>query len=438
MTLSSADSRTAPIGSALHPLLEQLFAAWERDSLSWCVLRLPANTFAPDSDIDLLIDSADLEAATVTAEHHGFVRLPGRRHGVHLVTYDPQRSIWLWLHCVCELSFGPDQSVRAEATSSLLARRLSGPPPQLSQNDEFWITLAHCLLDRQKVATKHRERLARLANQSTADSVTALGLKGLLPNGVESNDLLLAARLGDWDTVERLIPGLIQAASRQGRPDLLHRVARRGGGLLSEVRQVWRSRGISVALLGPDGAGKSTLSSGIEHSFVFPVRQVYMGLTGGMLRHVDRVRVPGVVRVGRLAVIWYRYLLAQYHVARGRVVVFDRYIYDADVPTPRPLSLLARAGRWIDGRCCPAPDLIFLLDAPGEVMHQRKPSYTPEMIENWRQHFLKLRQRLPRIQVIDSTRSVGEVRTHATVLMWQEYVGRWARLNEHRDRSPSS
>jgi thymidylate kinase len=187
-----------------------------------------------------------------------------------------------------------------------------------------------------------------------------------------------------------------------------------------------------VALLGPDGAGKSTLASGIEDSFVFPVRQMYMGLTGGMLRQVDRLRVPGVVRAGRLAVIWYRYLLAQYHVARGRLVVFDRYIYDADVPTPHRLGLLARAGRWMDGRCCPAPDLILLLDAPGELMHQRKPSYTPEMIEDWRQHFLRLRHRLPGIEVIDSTRSTGEVRTQATVLLWREYVRRWARSNGSR------
>jgi thymidylate kinase len=330
------------------------------------------------------------------------------------------------------LGFGPAQVLRGDATSSLLARRLAGSPPRLSENDEFWITLAHCLLDRRKVPTKHRERLTRLATHSTADSVIGVGLEGILPKSIRSGDLLLAARLGNWDTLERLVPGLVEAASRLDRQNLPQRIAQRAGALLSAVRGARQSRGISVALLGPDGAGKSTLASGIEDSFVFPVRQVYMGLTGGMLRQVDRLRVPGVVRAGRLAVIWYRYLLAQYHVARGRLVVFDRYIYDADVPTPHRLGLLARAGRWMDGRCCPAPDLILLLDAPGELMHQRKPSYTPEMIEDWRQHFLRLRLRLPGIEVIDSTRSTGEVRTQATVLLWREYVRRWARSNGSR------
>jgi thymidylate kinase len=152
-----------------------------------------------------------------------------------------------------------------------------------------------------------------------------------------------------------------------------------------------------------------------------------MGLTGGMLRQVDRIRVPGLVRLARLAVIWGRYFLAQYHLFRGRLVVFDRYIYDAAVPTPYPLSLANRVGRWIDGHSCPAPDVILLLDAPGEMMHQRKPSYTPEMIENWRQHFLGLERRFPQLEVIDTTKGATEVLNQAMDRLWREYIRRWQR-----------
>jgi thymidylate kinase len=180
-----------------------------------------------------------------------------------------------------------------------------------------------------------------------------------------------------------------------------------------------------VALLGPDGAGKSTLANGIEQSFVFPVRQVYMGLTGGMLRHVDRLRIPGVVRVGRLLVIWARYFRAQYHMARGRLVVFDRYIYDAEVPTPHPLGPADRLGRWIDGRACPAPDLILVLDAPGAVMHQRKGEYDPVMLEEWRQRFRSLQRRLPRVELIDTTRDIGAVRAEVVGRLWHCYAVRW-------------
>jgi thymidylate kinase len=135
-----------------------------------------------------------------------------------------------------------------------------------------------------------------------------------------------------------------------------------------------------------------------------------------------------------MAVIWSRYFLARYHVARGRLVVFDRYVYDADVPTPYPLGLAGRVGRWIDGRCCPAPDLVLLLDAPGEVMYRRKPSYTPEMLESWRQHFLRVRQRVSCAEVLDTTRGVDEVRNQATAHVWRQYTRRWRRVGPPGER----
>ena len=43
----------------------------------------------------------------------------------------------------------------------------------------------------------------------------------------------------------------------------------------------WPRRGPSVAVLGPDGAGKSTLTRGIADAFGLPARVVYMGLWQG-------------------------------------------------------------------------------------------------------------------------------------------------------------
>src|SRR5947208_14851621 len=75
----------------------------------------------------------------------------------------------------------------------------------------------------------------------------------------------------------------------------------RSSRLMDKLWDLRRRRGLSIALLGPDGAGKSTLAMGIQHSFVFPVRLVYMGLTGGLLRHIARLHVPGLVflEIGR-------------------------------------------------------------------------------------------------------------------------------------------
>ena len=126
-------------------------------------------------------------------------------------------------------------------------------------------------------------------------------------------------------------------------------------------------------------------------------------------------------------VLWSRYAKAQYHQLRGRLVVFDRYTYDAAVPTPHALSWLGRAYRRIDGHACPAPDLVLLLDAPGAVMHARKGEYDPEILENWRQHFLALRGCVRQLQVVDATRPVAAVRADAIDRIWRCYAARWQR-----------
>jgi thymidylate kinase len=188
----------------------------------------------------------------------------------------------------------------------------------------------------------------------------------------------------------------------------------------------WLRRGLRVALLGPDGAGKSTLASGLESTVPLPMAQVYMGLTGGWLRRVDKLRIPGVVRVGRLLVIWGRFLRGLGLSAAGRLVIFDRYIYDAEVPTPYPIGPAARLARWIDGHACPGPDVTILLDAPGEVMFQRKGEYDGATLEHWRQRFLGVRRRVPDLEVVDTTQSADAVLRDVSGRIWRSYARRWA------------
>jgi thymidylate kinase len=197
------------------------------------------------------------------------------------------------------------------------------------------------------------------------------------------------------------------------------------GSLPTRLRGWWLRRGVRVALLGPDGAGKSTLAGGLEATVPLPMAQVYMGLTGGWLRRVDKLRIPGVVRVGRLLVIWGRYLRGLALAGAGKLVIFDRYIYDAEVPTPYHLGPAARLARWIDGHACPGPDVTILLDAPGEVMFRRKGEYDGATLEHWRQRFLGVRRRVPHLEVVDTTRSADEVLRDVTARIWRRYAHRW-------------
>ena len=252
------------------------------------------------------------------------------------------------------------------------------------------------------------------------------------PPGWSPAVLIGAARTGDWDRLERLAPTLkAQWKRRQsGRARWLMLRATR---VIAGLRPFawYRRRGLSVALLGPDGAGKSTLAEGIQRSCVFPVRRIYMGLTGGALPWVDRLLVPGLVQLGRMSVIWSRYLRGLYHQARGRLVVFDRYIYDAMVPHPERLNWYRRVTRWLDGHTCPAPDLVLVLSAPGALMHARKGEYTAEMLEDWRRHFLALRQWLPQVELVSTVGPAEEVCADVMGRLWRRYAARWSA----RDRS---
>ena len=68
-------------------------------------------------------------------------------------------------------------------------------------------------------------------------------------------------------------------------------------------------RGVSVTLLAPDGAGKSTLADLIQESFYFPVSKLYMGLYQKGKEAKHRTSIPGVGLSKRLIRIWFHYII---------------------------------------------------------------------------------------------------------------------------------
>jgi len=419
-------SRANPV--ITHPISTAVLTELTQRQVRWALLRSPADlTMSMDGDIDLLVHPSDMSVVKAVFLALGFLSVP--RAGTHFLAYDASTDLWLWFHVVDALSFLGGQ-VETDTAEACLARRLPCEPSRLAPDDGFWVLLLHCALDKRAVAARHCSTLQQLAATEPLAGPMANFMAGFCAMGsttVTPHALVEMVVKDQWTGVEQTLWRLADQWGRRHRASFLGRRRDEAKSYAAALRRALRSPGLSVALLGPDGAGKSTLATGIAASFKLPVSIMYMGLTGGFLQQVARLRIPGVVFAGRALVIWRRYLRARLHQARGRLVVFDRYVFDAAVPHPRQLNRLERISRRLDGYLCPAPDLVLILDAPGELMHRRKGEYDAEMLENWRRHFLALQQRIPDIvEVIDATQDKDAVRIDATQRIWRRYRAREA------------
>jgi thymidylate kinase len=218
----------------------------------------------------------------------------------------------------------------------------------------------------------------------------------------------------------------------------------------------------TVALIGPDGVGKTTIARQLECSFPVPVKYLYMGDNvlssnvtlpttrwwktrhlreekdacggtapyaasgNGKHRASSRSRRRGALRTTRHAVRktlgfcnrlleeYYRQLVARYYSWRGYIVVFDRHFrwdyYHVDIlPQAVGRSFKRRLHGFLLSYILREPDLVICLDAPGEVVFGRKGEFTPEHLEMRRGQWLSLCTVIANFAVVDATQPLERV-----------------------------
>lgn len=421
----------------MQRLLSRVFEDLTRAGIEYCLLRDAdqLDQFDRGGEVDLLVRPDHLNRFQGLVARLGFVTLPNLGHAPHsfFLAYDQDSDTWLKLDVVTEIAYGrPVHALRTSlGIECLRSRRVAGPVFIPSPEHELVTLLLHCLLDKGRFSASRQARIATLLNQVKDDSRFRAMLAECLGPAVSWPELADLIGSGDWDAVLRIRE---QALLHLTRKDRVGALGRRVRDRVLRKLSTWSAwlfpRSPAVALLAPDGAGKSTLAQSLGNSFWFPVRSVYMGLYQKRAGRPGRVaRLPGIGLLVLLITQWVRYVTARYHQARGRLVIFDRYAYDALLPSRRRLSWLKQLRRKVLGSACPAPDLIVVLDAPGEVLFGRKGEHNPDILEQQRQGYLRLRQRFPRLTVVDTTDGPDRVRREVTRLIWHSYAKRLRRGN---------
>jgi thymidylate kinase len=404
---------------ATHPAVDAAWIALDAAAIRWALLRGRAD--GRDGDIDVLVDPADAPALDRVLATVGFARLAAIGHADHRFyrAYDEATDRWLTLDIVTELAFGPGAwlELPGAAQAVLDSRTDAVDGWRLRPDDAFWALLLHDLLDRRDLPPAHGDDLQRLVHEARADGSIGRRIDALAGPG---SAWRLIGFIGDGSTEAALSDGrrLGRRWARSTRAKALRRRVRQI--VLRRLRKphtALRRRGIDVAVLGPDGAGKSTLAASLAATLPVPTRTIYLGLYGAGLASAGRL---GFIR--RVARLWRGWGIGLWHRLRGRVVVYDRHAFDA-VLAPARSTAKGRVRRWALLHAIPDPALVLILDAPAELLFARKGEHDVAILDAQRRGYLALAARLRSAEVVDATRDPEAVRRDAVARTWRRLAG---------------
>jgi thymidylate kinase len=213
----------------------------------------------------------------------------------------------------------------------------------------------------------------------------------------------------------------------------------------------------TIALIGADGSGKTTIADMLLKSPPVKMKYLYMGLniessnyalpTSRLIyymklmkykkknkdlkdvklknmslhelddnRSVDKRNKLGAIArlLNRLAESWYRQLISWMFQLRGYVVLYDRhYIFDSSTNQTndelKQQRFTTKVHRWMINNAYSKPDLVIFLYAPAEVLYERKGEADLEYLEGRTQSFMKVGKKFKNFVIVDATQEVEKV-----------------------------
>lgn len=229
-----------------------------------------------------------------------------------------------------------------------------------------------------------------------------------------------------WKKVEQALPEIKAAMHGCARPISWCERWKAG---MDDIRRIWQRlkapTGLRVVFLGPDGSGKSTIIAAVMRELSQGFRKAeYRHLRPGRLsRQMHTLTVtdphakPPRSKLGsylKLLHFWSEYVVGNLlwlypRYVCSTLVVFDRYFHDllADPRRYRYAGSLTLA-KWL-GRRLPQPDLVFILDAPAEVLQSRKQEVSPDESARQRVAYQALANAFDHAHIINTHQPVEQV-----------------------------
>ncbi len=244
-----------------------------------------------------------------------------------------------------------------------------------------------------------------------------------------------AAESGNWSPVQQNLQVLHRALAWQfitKKP--LGAIQGGLARLAGRVKRFVSPRGFHLVLLGPDGAGKSSVIDKLENTMVGPFAHVHtLGFAppiyklwrkGPVNTDTPHALAPRSYGVSVLrAFFWMAYNLSGYvslrwAKARSTLVLNDRHFVDILVD---PVRYRYGGPRWLlkfIWRLMPKPDAIILLNAPPEVLQARKQELTLDETRRQCREYLALVRQQKNGHVIDAAQSRERVMHHVMEIIF--------------------
>jgi thymidylate kinase len=440
---------TAPPTLCRGGLLRALFVSLDRHFISYCVLHSWESL--PDelpSDLDLAVDSGDARRfPLVTADLKADGYLP-----IQCFQYAVRGSYFVF-------AWWEDGNLHTAAIDITLEHRRAGLV--LSSSAEllrerrreglFWIAAPVVefayLLDKKvlkgQLSAGHSRRLAELAGELGPERAAEVAAR--LFGESWKHRVVKACAAGNLGALLRSLRARRWRAVLARDP--LNPLRYWAGNLPRLIRRWLRPTGLFLVLLGPDGAGKSSLVNSLLPA-IDPVFRRHKHLHSGPLIWPSKEKPVSDPHGQPSYSTWSSVMRLMAHVAdhqlgywvkirpvlaRSGLVLFDRCFLDRLVDARR-----YRYGgpQWLTRALCrflPKPELMLVLDAPEDVLLSRKREVSAEDLRRQRPLYRSLLRHAHAGCLIDAAQPPADVLRQAIQATTEYLAARFARRYGHGD-----